>query len=106
MKDHIVQHFYTPTKTQMEQSAYITWAGHRKCGKDHVVGPRVLETYKMVFVLSGKGYLTQGDHVNKMLNQGDIFILLPGKSIFIMPTRKTRGKSCGSPSTASIFPTI
>ncbi|MEK3683585.1 AraC family transcriptional regulator [Paenibacillus sp. FSL R10-2736] len=82
MEEHIVQHFYTPAKTQMEQSAYITWAGHRKCGKDHVVGPRVLETYKMVFVLSGKGYLTQGDHVNKMQNQGDMFILIPREKHF------------------------
>lgn len=82
MGDRIVQHFYSPTKSQMEQSPYITWAGHRNCGKDHVVGPRVLENYKMVFVLSGKGYLTQGDHVNKMLNQGDMFILIPREKHF------------------------
>jgi len=82
MEDNIVQYFHSPTKTQMEQSTYITWAGHRKCSKDHVVGPRVLENYKMVFVISGKGYLTQGKHVNKMLSQGDMFILLPREKHF------------------------
>lgn len=82
MEDHVIQHFHSPTKAQIEHSPYITWAGHRKCGKDHVVGPRVLENYKLVFVISGKGYLTQGDHVNKMLSQGDMFILFPREKHF------------------------
>lgn len=46
------------------------------------MGPRILENYKMVFVLSGKGYLTQGDHVNKMLKQGDMFLLIPREKHF------------------------
>lgn len=82
MGDHIVQHFYTPTKLQMEYAPYITWVGHRKCDKDHVVGPRMMENYKMVFVLGGKGYLTQGSHVNKLLTNGDMFMLIPREKHF------------------------
>ncbi len=77
MEEYIVQYFHSPSRKQKEHSSYITWAGHRKCNHNHVVGPRVLENYKMVFVVNGKGYLTQGKCTNKLISTGDMFVLFP-----------------------------
>ncbi len=71
------QYFYTPDKDYALSSAiYINWAGHRVCDSTHVIGPRVLDTYKIVFVLSGKGYLIQDNHEKILLKANDMFILL------------------------------
>ena len=70
------QYFFTPDKTyQQTQAIYISWAGYRVCDNTHVVGPRVLDNYKIVFILSGKGYLIQDDNPKITLNTNDMFIL-------------------------------
>lgn len=70
------QYFFTPDKTyQQTQAISISWAGYRVCDNTHVVGPRVLDTYKIVFILSGKGYLIQDDNPKITLNANDMFIL-------------------------------
>lgn len=70
------QYFFTPDKHYLQTSAiYISWAGHRECDASHVIGPRVLDTYKLVFVLSGRGYLIQDDNTKVLLKANDMFIL-------------------------------
>lgn len=73
----IVQYFHTPSEEFLNSSIYITWAGHRYCDEEHVIGPRVLDTYKLLFIVNGKGYLKQGEHPLVSLNKGDIVILYP-----------------------------
>lgn len=70
------QYFFTPDKQHLQSSAiYISWAGHRACDASHVIGPRVLDTYKLVFVVSGRGYLIQDDNPKLLLKANDMFIL-------------------------------
>lgn len=70
------QYFYTPDKAfQKTNAIYISWAGYRFCDESHVVGPRVLDTYKIVFIVSGKGYLIQDDNTKVTLNASDMFVL-------------------------------
>lgn len=73
----IVQYFHTPSQEFLDSSVYITWAGHRYCKPDHNIGPRVLDTYKLVFVICGKGYFVQGEHKPVYLSQGDMFVIFP-----------------------------
>lgn len=73
----LIQYFHTPSTEFLNSSIYITWAGHRHCDAEHVIGPRVLDTYKLLFVISGKGYLKQGEDELVTLSQGDIVILFP-----------------------------
>lgn len=75
--DSVTQYFHTPSEEFLNSSMYITWAGHRYCSSEHSVGPRLLDTYKLVFVISGKGYLKSGSQQLKTLNQGDLFVLYP-----------------------------
>jgi len=42
-----------------------------------MIGPRVLDTYKLLFIINGKGYLKQGDSPLMTLSQGDIVVLFP-----------------------------
>lgn len=73
------QYFFTPDKYHLQASAiYISWAGHRACDASHVIGPRVLDTYKLVFILSGQGYLIQDDNPEILLKANDMFILFAG----------------------------
>lgn len=76
-EEYIEQYFHTPLNEQLESSVYVNWAGHRKCTADHTIGPRVLDTYKFVFVISGKGYLQQGSDPRHSLSGGDLFVLFP-----------------------------
>lgn len=70
------QYFFTPDKAYLQtQATYISWAGHRACDSNHMIGPRVLDTYKMVFILSGQGYLIQDDNPTILLKTNDMFIL-------------------------------
>ncbi len=73
----LIQYFHTPSEEFLKSSIYITWAGHRYCDAEHMIGPRVLDTYKLLFVISGKGYLKQGDNPLMTISQGDIVILFP-----------------------------
>lgn len=70
------QYFFTPDKVYLQtQATYISWAGHRVCDSTHMIGPRVLDTYKIVFILSGQGYLVQDDNPAILLKPNDMFIL-------------------------------
>lgn len=75
----LTQYFHTPSSEFLNSSLYITWAGHRYCEEEHVIGPRVLDVYKLLLVVNGKGYLKQGDDSLKSLNKGDIILLFPKK---------------------------
>lgn len=77
MDDSTLQYFHTPSEEFLNSSIYITWAGHRYCTNVHNVGPRVMDSYKLVFVLSGRGYLKQGTSDFIPLSQGDMFVLFP-----------------------------
>lgn len=70
------QYFFTPNEPFLESSVYVFWAGQRVCEPSHHVGPRVLEGYKLVFVIKGKGSLTVGD-ASYVLEAGDMFALFP-----------------------------
>lgn len=76
MDEFIKQYYHTPTKEQLNSSFYITWTGYRKCGPDHVIGPRILEYFKIVFVVKGKGYLLLNKE-ETCLQTGDMFVLYP-----------------------------
>lgn len=73
----LVQYFHTPSSEFLNSSVYITWAGHRHCDEEHTIGPRVLDVYKLLLVVNGKGYLKQGKDSLKSLNGGDIVLLFP-----------------------------
>lgn len=75
--ESVTQYFHTPSEDFLNASIYITWAGHRCCLPTHSVGPRFLDTYKMVFVISGRGYLKLGGHRPEQINAGDMFVLHP-----------------------------
>ena len=79
MPDNIIsyeQYFFTPDKAYLQsQAIYIGWAGHRVCDASHMIGPRVLYTYKLVFIESGQGYLIQDDKSKIHLKANDMFIL-------------------------------
>lgn len=71
------QYFFTPDKNYLLNPAvYISWAGYRVCDASHMIGPRVLDTYKLVFIVSGQGYLIQDDNTQILLKANDMFILL------------------------------
>lgn len=73
----LIQYFHTPSEEFLNSSIYITWAGHRYCDAEHVIGPRVLDVYKLLFVVNGKGYLKQGEDELLTIGQGDIVLLFP-----------------------------
>ena len=75
----ITQYFHTPSEEFLDSSIYITWAGHMHCSADYSVGPRLLDTYTLVCVISGCGYLKAGSQKVQTLHQGDVFILYPQK---------------------------
>lgn len=75
--DFITQYFHTPSKEFLNSSIYITWTGHSHSPASYSVGPRILDTYSLVFVISGKGYLKTGVHKLETLNHGDLFVLYP-----------------------------
>lgn len=72
----LIQFYHTPTKEELNSSIYITWAGHRICSPDHRIGPRILQNYKIILILKGRGWLVQED-IKFDLTAGDIFVLFP-----------------------------
>lgn len=77
MTEYIRSYFHTPTEKEMNSSIYITWTGHRVCTPDHSIGPRILNNYKIVLVLKGKGYFIQ-ENKEYNITAGDMFVLFPG----------------------------
>lgn len=72
----IQSYFHTPSREELNSSIYITWAGHRICTSEHKVGPRILNNYKIVFIIKGRGTLVQEDRIF-YLRPGDVFVLFP-----------------------------
>ncbi len=77
MNSTLQQYFFTPEDDFLSASLYLSWAGHRVCEAGHHIGPRVLEGYKLVFVIRGQGALRQGNDEAVSLKQGDMFLLYP-----------------------------
>lgn len=77
MKESIQQYFYTPTKEQLDAPLYVTWAGKRRCLPTHEIGPRILDGYKLVFIVRGSGYVEQEGTERQKLHEGDMFVLFP-----------------------------
>jgi len=75
--EYIESYFHTPSEEELNSSVFITWGGHRICMPDHKIGPRVLENYKIVLVVKGRGALEQGDK-RFFVGAGDLFALFPG----------------------------
>lgn len=71
------QYFFTPDIAYLESSVYIFWAGHRICEPSHHVGPRILDGYKLVFVMKGKGTVSVGADEFHNVEAGDMFALFP-----------------------------
>ncbi len=71
------QYFFTSDEPFLKNSVYIYWAGHRYCEPNHHVGPRVLDDYKLIFILKGKGTLSVSGSGFQPLEQGDMFVLFP-----------------------------
>lgn len=77
MNSTLQQYFFTPESDFLTSSVYLSWAGHRYCEPNHHIGPRVLEGYKLVFIVRGQGSLIQGNDEPIYLKQGDMFLLFP-----------------------------
>lgn len=77
-EEKVIQYFYEPEEKET-QRLYISWCGYRKCNCNHVIGPRVLTTNKIVFVVSGKGTVEQEGFPVLQVGAGDIFVLYSGK---------------------------
>lgn len=77
----IRSYYHTPAPEEMKSSVYVTWAGHRVCNPDHSVGPRVLDNYKLVLVIRGKGRFHQNQR-EYGISPGDLFALYPGVKHF------------------------
>jgi len=68
--------FHTPDETELASPLFLTWAGHRICKPDHVIGPRVLPNYKMVLVIEGSGFFRLRGQ-DKLVRAGDLFFCFP-----------------------------
>ena len=77
MHSSLLQYFHVPLDLNTDLSLFVTWAGHRVCAPGFSIGPRSLDTFQLVFVLRGKGYLTQGKDEPYPLISGDAFFLFP-----------------------------
>lgn len=75
--DKLIQYYHAPSEDFLNSSLYITWAGHRHCSPDFSEGPKMIESYIMLFVLSGKGYAEINNGESQELNEGDFLIYYP-----------------------------
>lgn len=71
------QYFFTPNESYIRSSIYVSWAGHRSCEPNHHIGPRVLDSYKLIFILKGKGMVSIDGNAYQPLEQGDMVALFP-----------------------------
>ncbi len=78
MNPSVVQYFHAPPEGSNDTDLYITWAGHRHCGPSHNVGPRVMDSCKLVFVTNGTGYVELGAGSEPItLHKGDLLAIFP-----------------------------
>ncbi len=77
MTPSVTQYFHAPPEKYQHSDMYVTWAGHRRCDARHNVGPRIMDSYKLVFVISGKGFVEFGNEPAIPLGQGDLIMIFP-----------------------------
>lgn len=75
--ENLIQYFHAPSEEFLNSSVYVTWAGHRHCSPDFSVGPKIIDSYIMLFVLEGKGYAELNNGESKKLTKGDFLIYYP-----------------------------
>jgi len=78
---------HTPSEEELDSSLYITWAGHitwegfLKSLPEQLIASRILDNYKIVLVIKGKGRL-ELDGREFHIQSGDLFVLFPGVTHF------------------------
>ncbi len=77
MTPSVTQYFHAPPEKYQHTDIYVTWAGHRYCEPTHNVGPRIMDSYKLVFVINGKGFVEFGNEKAIACEQGDLIIIFP-----------------------------
>lgn len=75
--ENTVEYFFAPAEAFLNSSLYITWAGHSQCFSDFSEGPKVVDSYIMLFVLNGKGYAEFADGKSRKLAKGDFLFYYP-----------------------------
>lgn len=75
--ENLIQYFHAPSEEFLNSSLYVTWAGHRHCSHDFSEGPKIIDSYIMLFVLEGKGYAELHDGQSIKLNKGDFLTYYP-----------------------------
>lgn len=76
-KDTIVK-FNPPSSEELASELYVTWVGKRKWGPEQSIGFQTLNIHVIVYVVSGKGTVTQGGNEAVKLEQGSVFFIFPG----------------------------
>lgn len=77
MSSEVIQYFHAPPEKYQSSDVYITWAGHRFCDASHNVGPRVMDSYKLVFCVNGKGFIEYDNEKAVPVSQGDLMVVFP-----------------------------
>ncbi len=77
MTPSVTQYFHAPPEKYQNSDIYVTWAGHRYCEPTHNVGPRIMDSYKLVFVINGKGFVEFGNEKAMPAEQGDLMVIFP-----------------------------
>lgn len=75
--EKLIQYYHAPSEEFLNSSLYVTWAGHRQCTPDFSEGPKMIDSYIMLFVLEGKGYAEFNNGESKKLTKGDFLIYYP-----------------------------
>lgn len=75
--DNLIQYYHAPSEEFLNSSLYLTWAGHRQCSPDFSEGPKLIDSYIMLFVLNGHGYAELHNGESKRLSKGDFLIYYP-----------------------------
>lgn len=75
--DNLIQYYHAPSEEFLNSSLYLSWAGHRQCSPDFSEGPKLIDSYIMLFVLNGHGYAELHNGESKRLSKGDFLIYYP-----------------------------
>lgn len=87
MAEFLRAYCHTPSKEELDSSLYITWAGHItwegyiKSPPEQLIASKILDNYKIVLVIKGKGRLELEGKAFE-IKSGDLFVLFPGVKHF------------------------
>lgn len=73
-----MQYFHAPINEALTDEFYVSWAGRKQCRESIRSGPKILDTYLLVYVKSGNGSVWQGAGDLEQMGPGSIFVLFPG----------------------------